>query len=63
MLRAMFWNPPGPPYLLGVPISVVVLGIAIVGFVVGIAWFWRVTRGPEVDDPDARAERYRDRFR
>jgi hypothetical protein len=57
----MFGNPPGQwADILGVPIAVVVLGIAIVGFVVGTAWLWRITHGRE--DPDARAERYRDRF-
>jgi hypothetical protein len=58
-LRAMFMNP-GGANVLGVPIGVVILGVAIVGFVVGIRWFWRIARGRE--DPDARAERYRDRF-
>jgi hypothetical protein len=50
MLRPMFWNPPGPPYVLGVPLGVVILGIAIAGFVVGMAWFWRIMRGPEDGD-------------
>jgi len=63
MLPGVFYNPPGPPVLLGVPLAVVVLGLAIVVFVVGVDRLWRITRGPEVDDPDARAERYRDRFR
>jgi hypothetical protein len=46
--------------VLGVPIPVVVFGMAIVACVIGIAWIRRITRLG--DDPDARAERYRDRF-
>jgi hypothetical protein len=61
MLRGMFGNPPGPwANILGVPIAVVVLGIAIVGFIAGAVWLWRIAQG--LEDPDARAERYRDRF-
>ena len=61
--RRMFGNPGTWTNILGVPITVVVLGVAIVGFMVGTAWLWRITRGPGVDDPVARAERYRDLFR
>ncbi len=52
MLRAMFFgNPPGPwANILGIPITAVVLGIAIVGFIIGTAWLWRITR--EVRDGD-----------
>jgi hypothetical protein len=53
----MFRNP-GPGFdVLGVPIGVVVLGIAIVGFVVGIAWLWRITRVPEDGDDSWRFRR------
>jgi hypothetical protein len=55
----MFQNPPVHP--LPVPPTVIVLGLAIVGFAVGIAWLRRITG--QRDDPDARADRYRDRFR
>ena len=51
-LAVMSGNPPGPPDILGVPIPVVVLGLAIVGFVVGTVWLWRVTHEHrDGDDP------------
>jgi hypothetical protein len=37
----------GNPEILGFPIPVVVLGLAIVGSAVGIAWLRRITRGPD----------------
>ena len=46
MLRAMFLNPvPGIEFLGLIPM--VVLSSAIVGFVVGTAWLWRLTRVDE----------------
>ena len=41
--RDMFGN----PEILGFPIPAVVLGLAIVGSAVGIAWLLRITRGPD----------------
>jgi len=45
MLGGMvFGNPPGVlSNILGVPLVVVVLGLAIVGFIVGIVWIRRIT--------------------
>ena len=37
----------GNPEILGFPIPAVVLGLAIVGSAVGIAWLLRITRGPD----------------
>ena len=53
----MFMNPGTVGDILGVPIAVVVLGVANIGFVVGLSWFWRITRGPE--DGDASWWRFR----
>jgi hypothetical protein len=51
----MFGNPGAPTEILGLPPGLVVRSIAIVGFVIGIAWLWRITR---VDD-DGDHWRYR----
>ena len=42
MFDPMFTNPGGFTNVLGIPLVVVVLGIAIVGFVVGILWLRRI---------------------
>jgi len=48
MLDGMFMNPPsGPVDLLGIPWPVVFLGVAIVGFVIGITWLRRITSGED----------------
>jgi hypothetical protein len=46
MLDPMFMNSPGMD-VLGVPIGVVVLGLAILGFVTGIVWLRRITGGED----------------
>jgi hypothetical protein len=33
--------------ILGVPLVVVVLGVAIVGFIVGVVWIRRITSGDD----------------
>jgi hypothetical protein len=43
----MFGLPSAWNEILGFPPSYVVLGLAIVGFAVGIAWLRRITRGPD----------------
>ena len=45
MFDPMFGNPPTHP--LPVPPVVIVLGIAIVGFIVGIVWLRRITSGDD----------------
>jgi hypothetical protein len=50
MLARMFGNPGASADVLGLPIGVVVLGIAIIGFVVGTVWLWRITRQHESGD-------------
>ena len=53
----VFGNPPtGPVDLLGIPFPVVFLGVAIVGFVVGVAWLRRIT---SVDDDSGDWWRFR----
>ena len=44
MLDPMFTNGSGMN-VLGVPIGVVVLALAVVGFVIGIIWIRRITSG------------------
>jgi hypothetical protein len=46
----MLGNPGAATNLLSLPIGIVLLGIAILGFVVGIAWVSRITPGPEDGD-------------
>jgi len=47
----VFGNPPARPFdLFGLPLIVVVLGLAIVGSIVGIVWIRRITSNPESDD-------------
>jgi hypothetical protein len=53
----MFLNPPGPGDLELPTATVLVLGLAIVGFALGIAWLRRITRGPEDRDDHWRYRR------
>jgi Flp pilus assembly protein TadB len=57
MLARMFGNPGAAADVLGLPIGAVVLGIAIIGFVVGTAWLWRITREREDGDDSWRFRR------
>jgi len=57
MLARMFGNPGASADVLGLPLGVVVLGIAIIGFVVGTVWLWRVTRQHEDGDDSWRFRR------
>ena len=41
------------------PMLVIMLGLAVLGLVVGLAWMWRILRADH--EPDAKAWRYRDR--
>lgn len=53
----VFGNPPGPwSNILGVPLVVVVLCLAIVGFIVGIVWLRRIF---SVDDDSGDWWRFR----
>jgi hypothetical protein len=57
MLARMFMNPGPAANLLGLPMGVVVLGIGVIGLVVGLAWMWRITRGPDDGDDSWRFRR------
>jgi uncharacterized integral membrane protein len=53
----MFMNPPGRPFdLFGLPLIVVVLGLAVIGFIVGIVWLRRIF---SVDDDSGDWWRFR----
>ena len=56
MFDPTFGNPGGFTNILGVPLVVIVLGIAIVGFVVGIVWLRRIF---SVDDDSGNWWRFR----
>jgi Flp pilus assembly protein TadB len=57
MLARMFGNPGASADVLGLPLGVVVLGIAIIGFVVGTVWLWRITCQHEDGDDSWRFRR------